>query len=218
MRLRRTSLAIALLLPLLVPTSASAFGIPGDGKLEFTVMRNGSEIGTHVITFRESGSDLFVSVRTDIAVRIPVLGIALYHFTHQGTETWRDNELRALVSKTDDDGNKHSLMVQSRGDDLLVESDVTKGPISRNAVPGSLWNDAVTRSVTILNTLDGTSMKVSTEDLGKDQVEAAGKTTAARHFRITGDLRREVWYDSAGVLVRVRFTGKDDSDIQYVLK
>jgi len=44
-----------------------------------------------------------------------------------------------------------------------------------------------------------------------------GKDVMARHYAISGDLQRELWYDAGGRLVKVRFAASDGTDIQYVL-
>jgi hypothetical protein len=49
-------------------------------------------------------------------------------------------------------------------------------------------------------------------------VTARGRSVEARHYQLSGELERELWYDAAGVLVQVRFKGKDGSDIRYELR
>ena len=62
----------------------------------------------------------------------------------------------------------------------------------------------------------------------RDAVRAAGlhqpeegciatcRAVNARHYSLTGELEREVWYDESRVLVRVRFEGSDGSENLYV--
>jgi len=60
-------------------------------------------------------------------------------------------------------------------------------------------------------------MAISVRDNGQQAVSVRGNTVQARHFVITGDLERELWFDGNNVLVKVRMKGKDGSDIQYLL-
>ena len=60
-------------------------------------------------------------------------------------------------------------------------------------------------------------MAISVRDNGQQAVSVRGNTVQARHFVITDDLERELWFDGNNVLVKVRMKGKDGSDIQYLL-
>lgn len=217
MKLR--SLALAALITTAAATAAHAAAIPADGELDFTVLRDGEEIGTHVLRFA-SGTDgnLDVDVATDIAVE--VMFVTVYRFEHQGHEHWQDGRLFTLTSTTDDDGEAHDLVVNATGDTLAVADNGAAEQRPGDLLPASLWNDGIVAGerTTLLNTLDGSAMDVSVEYLGDEQVEGEDGPVAARHYRLTGDLARELWYDQQGVLVKVRFSGEDGSDIQYVLR
>ena len=54
--------------------------------------------------------------------------------------------------------------------------------------------------------------------MAEEPVKGPGGPVPAKHYAITGDLQRELWFDSHGTLLKVRFKGQDGSDIQYVLK
>jgi len=84
-------------------------------------------------------------------------------------------------------------------------------------VPASLWNMATVSQTHLLNTLDGSDMAIMVKDLGEEAVKVMGKDVMARHYAISGDLQRELWYDAGGRLVKVRFAASDGTDIQYVL-
>ncbi|MCP5155289.1 MAG: hypothetical protein H6983_14055 [Ectothiorhodospiraceae bacterium] len=198
--------------------AAQAAGIPPTGALEFTVLRNGSEVGHHSVVFSHQGDRVDVAVRTSVNVKIPLVGISVYHFEHEGRESWRDGSLVALTSTTDDDGTAHSLDVRRESEGLVVRSDVTEHTSGPGAIPASLWNPALVQQTALLNTLDGTMMPVTVADLGAESITVHGQPVQARHYAVSGGLARDVWYDSAGVLVQVRFKAKDDSDIQYVLR
>jgi hypothetical protein len=42
-----------------------------------------------------------------------------------------------------------------------------------------------------------------------------GVTIRAQKFVMTGDLERELWYDAIGMLVKVRFSREDGSELQF---
>ncbi|HEY9081200.1 DUF6134 family protein [Magnetovibrio sp.] len=188
--------------------------------LAFTVLRDGSNIGTHSYAISEHGDETLVEVNTDIEVK--VLFMTAYKFIHASKEVWKNGKLVQLNSTTDDDGTAKSLNVKAQGDTLTADSVVAGQDRRQNAaptvIPASLWKQDIVKQSAVLNTLDGTLMNIKVEDLGAEEVEAGGAKIEAQHYSITGELTRELWFSGAGDLVRVRFPDKTGSEIVYALK
>ncbi len=193
--------------------SATAAPPPG-GSLDFTVLRNGSAVGRHEMVFRSEPDGLKIDIRTNVAVKVAF--ITAYRFEHEGHEVWQGGRLVRLWSKTNDDGTPHVLDVSAGGSDLSVMADGKSPERATVSIPASLWNERIVQQKTILNTLDGSRMNISVADLGPESVPVRGKMVPARHYAITGDLQRELWYDAQNVLVKVRFKARDGSDIEYL--
>ena len=193
-------------------------GVPVGGGLGFTVQRDGDDVGTHTIVFKDSGGLLTVDVQTSVNVKLPFIGISVYHFEHKGSEVWRNGALVTLESSTDDDGEARALKVHSEGGKLHVESNVAQHESSPDLIPASLWHPNFITQRVLLNTLDGSEMPVKITEQENETIAVQGQMVTARHFLVAGGLNREVWYDSQGVLVKVAFAAKDDSRVEYVLK
>lgn len=199
-----------------VQLSAARAAPPPGGVLDFTVLRNGSEVGRHEMLFRNEADGLKIDIRTNVAVKVAF--ITAYRFEHEGHEVWQGGRLARLWSKTNDDGTKHVLDVTAGGDGLVVMADGKEPEKSQTSIPASLWNERLVQQRNILNTLDGTRMSIQVADLGTEAVVVKGVPVPARHYAVTGDLQRELWYDAQNVLVKVRFKAKDGSDIEYLRK
>ncbi|WP_139135034.1 DUF6134 family protein [Magnetovibrio blakemorei] len=188
--------------------------------LDFTVLRDGKTIGTHSYTISDQGDETLVEVSTDIQVK--VLFITAYKFHHTSKELWRGGKLVSLTSTTNDDGTQKALQVTASPGKLDVDSIVhdqdRRQSADINTQPASLWNPTIVHQHKILNTLDGTMMKINVSDFGTEVVEAAGAQVSAHHYAISGELTRDVWFNDAGDLVRVRFPDKTNSEIIYALK
>jgi hypothetical protein len=181
--------------------SAGAATVPSSGVLAFDVMREGADIGDHRYLFHDDGEVLSVQIETDVAVKLPLIGVTVFHFKHDSHEIWRDGSLSALMSKTNDDGEMHQV-------DLA----------NAEGFPASLWNDAILEQSVLLNTIDGRSMTATAVHVGPEAVHASGKAVPAQHYRLSGGLERDLWYDASGMLVKVAFTAEDGSHIEYTLK
>jgi hypothetical protein len=187
---------------------------PSGGVLDFTVTRNGSPVGRHEMLFRNDADGLKIDIRTNVAVKIAF--ITAYRFEHEGHEIWQGGSLARLWSKTNDDGTAHVLDVSAAGAALNVMADGRPAEAAPVSIPASLWNESILTQRSILNTLDGSRMAIAVSDLGPETVMVQGRAVPARHYAVTGDLQRELWYDAANVLVKVRFKAKDGSDIEYL--
>jgi len=203
--------------------------------LEYTVLRDGSPIGTHAYTIETNGTDTNVAVTTDIKVK--ALFITVYKFIHESKEKWQNGQLVSLKSTTDDDGTPKSLQASAENGKITLDATINKQERRQFApsasIPASLWNPALVTQGTVLktakgaaiktlesqivNTLDGQLMKVKIADLGNEEVEAQGTKVSANHYQITGELTRDLWYNSDGDLVRVSFPDKTETSIVYSL-
>lgn len=185
-------------------------------ELAYDIVRNGEPIGTHVMRIRDSGRRTEVDVGTDIVFKL--LAITVYTFRHRSHELWDDGRLLALTSDTDDNGKPSHLRIERQdGELVLLDNDKQTRPLP-NLLPASLWNPATVGSTALLDTLDGTLMKIACETVGDDVVEVGGTRLPAKGYRISGDLRRELWYGLHGHLLAVRFTARDGSEIRYRLR
>jgi hypothetical protein len=193
------AIALAAGLSIALAAVGQAASPPPSGHLDFDVMRNGKDIGDHSYTFSGSPAQFRVQVRTDVHVKVPVIRANLYTFTHQSTESWRNGHLEKLTATTDDDGTPHTVSIGAG-----------------QTLPASLWEVDTVQASALLNTIDGSVMRVRVADLGVGPV--AGGSLSAHHYRISGDLKRDVWYDTNGLLAGLTMTAEDGSRVIYVRK
>ena len=199
----------------LLPIMPLAAASPAETHLEFTVLKDGDPIGHHQIDLDLNGNNETVSIKTNILVKVAF--VPVYRFEHTGSEVWQNGHLVSLTSQTNDDGEKHNLAVAAKDDHLDVDGDGSHSLANGGIIPASLWNLNLVKQTVLLNTLTGKQMPVTVADLGEDTIRSRGANTPAHHYKVTGELKRELWYDQTGTLIQVKFKAKDDSDILYVL-
>jgi len=200
----------------LLPIPIMATTVPEDAHLDFTVRKDGDVIGHHRIDLSRNGDIETIAIQTNILVTLAY--VPVYRFEHTGRETWRDGHLLSLQSHTNDDGDKHVVSVSAENDHIAVTGDGVASQASADIIPASLWNHDLVTQKLLLNTLTGKQMTVSVADLGDDTIRSHGASTKAHHYKVTGDLERELWYVPAGTLAQVKFKAKDNSEILYVLE
>jgi hypothetical protein len=68
----------------------------------------------------------------------------------------------------------------------------------------------------VLNTLNGEISRVRIASQGRERIQAEGRWIEATRYQYSGDIDTTVWYDDVGRWVKMRFTAKGGSVIDYV--
>jgi len=107
---------------------------------------------------------------------------------------------KRTISATLADG-KFSLTVDGK-DDLLPQV----------VLPATLWNTDFVGATELFDPDKGTLLSVNVKDLGEQAIRQHGNIVHAEHYRITGDLQRDIWA-VGDVPVRIKLLGSDGSKI-----
>lgn len=186
--------------------------VPLSGRLAFRLMRNGDVIGSHTLDFVPQGDTLSVSVAIDIVVKLGP--IAVYRYKHRATETWTGGAFSAIESVTDRDGTPHRMRAATTAAGLMVEGTLAPrytAPVNTYAT--TYWNRVMLQRQ-VINSEDGRLFDVTPTALAEETVAAAAGSVVARHYRIDGDLKLDLWYDAAEQWAHLVFT-KDGSTVIY---
>jgi len=229
-------LILALLLAATAPVAAAgAKDFPYGDTLRFAVHRNGEPIGSHVLSFRHEGDKRIVSTTIDFSVK--VLGVTAYRYTHRGNEVWTGGALQSLDARTDDNGKQYTVNARHQGGPLVVvrESSDTvvktmfndqglqkpepvRETLPANLLPSTHWNVNQVRQSSLLNTQYGTISRTQITPIGREKVKTASGTVEATHYRYSGDITLDQWYDDRGRWVKAAFKAFDGSTIEYILQ
>jgi hypothetical protein len=204
---------LVLLLAVVQPAAAGR-----SAPLVYTVLRNGEPVGVHSVTVQPSANGVDVSIETTVVIK--ALMITLYHFQSHVRETWEGGHVKSMESTTDDNGDAHQVRMAVNGDvpAIVVDGKALKTRAA-DLAPASFWNAAAVRTPVLVDTYDGTQMAVTVAFAGEDTVSVRGIPVRAHHYVVDGELRRDLWYDSAGTLVQMHLKADEDgSDIVYALK
>jgi hypothetical protein len=190
--------------------------VPSAGRFDYEVIREGEKIGTHSVTFRHEGRHLAIATRTDIAIE--QLGITLYRFHYEAEEDWVDGRLTRLTSRTDDDGETLTANLARAGGRIRGTCNDVALNLPADLLPISVWHPDFVRQSVILDQYKCVERSVRATDDGIEPIFAGAQTVAARHYAVTGELQRDVWYGPDGQTLQVRFPAKDGSEIAFVMQ
>lgn len=190
---------------------------PADGVDAYTIFRDGRPVGKQIITFsRESGR--FVA-RIEINVRYAIGEASNYHYTHNSEERWKDAWLDAVVSDTRDNGMVWRVRAQRENQVFKVKTN--RSPLDQHItgylIPSSLWHRDTPFGQALFDCVEGRLKRVGTSFVGEEMIDVRGKTIAAKHFAMRGELQREVWYATDFTLVRAAMPSYGGSWVTFQL-
>jgi hypothetical protein len=146
------------------------------------------------------------------------LGITLYRFHYEAEEDWVDGRLMRLTSRTDNDGEMLTANLARAGGRIRGTCNGIVLDLPTDLLPISVWHPDFVRQSVILDQYKCVQRSVRVTDDGIEPILARAHNVAARHYAVTGELRRDVWYGPDGQTVQVRFPAKDGSEIAFVMR
>lgn len=180
---------------------------PESNRLDFTILRNGEEVGTWHAKFRKVGRDLKVAVRASID--LTALTFRYYRFRQESHETWRDGKLIGLTSRLimrrTAFKEEHRMILREKDGVLTGEIDGQKVERAVDQVLNSLWDDRILLASQVMHTANAQHLAISVADAGVEVIDVLGQAVPTRRYQIRGEFNRDLWYDGNYVLQRVQW-------------
>ncbi|MEZ2296560.1 DUF6134 family protein [Variovorax sp. RCC_210] len=213
-----SALALAALAALSNDAATASAAGPADGEWNFRVLLDDSPIGEHRFALATAGDERKLTSEARFAVKL--LGVTVYRYQHNATETWRGDCLKRLSSKTDDDGTPEKVNAEAAGDNALAVT-TPKGTQSLEGCVMSFayWNPAIRTQDKLLNAQSGKFEAVQVSRAGSGTVEVRGQPVAATRWRIATDAQPiDVWYSAQGEWLGLDSTVGGNRKLSYRLK
>jgi hypothetical protein len=172
---------------------------------EYDVIVKEKPVGTVSIQISQA-SDGTTTTFTHTSIEAMFLFIK-YRYEFYGKETWRSDQLVQIESSTDDNGTRSRIqaVVDSQASRIDVQGKESRhGPplaMTENywRLPGAI---AAVGDFSIIEPDTGNVRTVRLQQVGPDSVTVEGQKISCNHYRLTGDAKAELWFDSQGRLVR----------------
>jgi hypothetical protein len=167
----------------------------------YRVLLDESEIGRHRFTLRENGAEREMRIEARFAVKF--LATTVYRYEHLATELWRDGCLRALVSRTDNDGERLAVDWRDSGSGCQMSF--------------AYWNPRILQERRLLNAQTGEILPVSVRALGDESIKVRGRPVRAQRYRLSASpLEIDIWLDD-GDWVALESPAKGGRRLRYEL-
>jgi hypothetical protein len=211
--MRTIALSLTLLTLPVVPAGADSPAATTKTHQVFDIVRGNDKIGTDTVDIEHQNDTTTIKVKTDVSVK--VMFIEAYRYEHSCNETWKNGQLVAFKSRTNDNGTKHAIDVTAAPDKLSMDADGKHSDLPKTAAPVSLWSKDAIRQSDAFDPDTGKRRAIKLTDLGEEVVTLHGVSHKTHHYKIadtTGEFARDLWYDG-DVLVRTKIIGSDNSVI-----
>lgn len=194
---------------------ADALSLYGN-EIYFDVYREDEKVGFHRVGLDKAGEDLLV--RSTFELKVDFLFFTAFRYLYRSEARWRRGLLNSLKVTVDDDGRLFTLDSRREGERMTITNPNGRYTANLPLFPTNHWNAAVLGENRVLNTLTGRINNVQIVPTGREAVVTERGRVSATRYTYTGDLDTEVWYDDAGRWVKMRFKGRDGSNIEYVCR
>jgi hypothetical protein len=192
---------------------------------EFKVSVDGKERGQCTMTIhkRDDGSEkLLIDARLTFDYVVYV-----YRYRSTGSEVWKQGRLVELENTADLNKTRYRLLAKSTDMGLQLSVDGKKSDFPADVWATSYWRipdrltfrDAVEKSgvipaggikpvggkakpVTLLDSDKGQNLKGELKYLGAEMITIAGERQSCAHYRVSGDVQVDLWYDKTQRLAR----------------
>lgn len=192
-----TALAMGGLMFVAAPSGAETVA------LGYDIRKEGEPIGREQVRIvREDGGRTVVEVTTKTRAKVLFLE---FRYDHSRREEWQDGALVRMVADTDDDGTKSHLEAGRADGGWAIAVNGQSSRRDGDLLPLSLWGRAVLDKKDLFSIIDAKPYRVQVASLGTETVTVDGKAVVAEHFRMTGDVERDLWYGPDGFLLRAAF-------------
>jgi len=190
-----------------VSTGGSAKAAGADAEVrDFVIAIDGKPAGEYHMTItRQDDGTVSMAAQADSVVRA-FGGLYKYTYSYRGTETWKDGQLLRLDSSTDDNGkiytvqafpDPNGLRVRVNGEDRISRADVWVT---------TYWNipraQQRNQALPLLDADTGRDIPAKLQYIGTSPLNLCGQVQNYAHWRLSGGVQVDLWYDGTERLVR----------------
>jgi hypothetical protein len=170
----------------------------------FSIRVDNKQAGTHYLVIQTSDDGAAtVTSQADVSVRIALIS---YKYSFRGNESWNGSRLLQMTSTTNDDGKKYSVAVEANKEGLAVTANGKSFQVKGQPWLTTYWKlppeNQRGPNVTLLDADTGKLINAKMEKFGIEKITVLGKAVDCVHYKLTGGVQVDLWYDGTDRMVR----------------
>ncbi|MFQ3651717.1 MAG: DUF6134 family protein [Gemmataceae bacterium] len=187
---------------------------------DFAVFVGGKAAGeVHMTIHKQDATTTTVRTDTDIKVHH---GLILYKYSYRGLEVWKDRRLVRLESTTDDNSKRFAVSAASDGKEIKVKTNGIEIGTKPETWSSTYWTLPELKlrenNLTILDADNGKLIEAKLSYVATEKHKIAGQEVSLNHYRLSGQLNVDLWYDGHDRLVRQEWTEQGHKAILILVR
>jgi len=169
----------------------------------FDVILNDEVIGKH--SFKQVGNESHSIAKFKFKFML-----MNFSYEHDSKETWNEDCLKSIVSKTNDDGDLFNVSGGKSNGNLKVSSNGKEKGLPECIMTFAYWNPKILDQKKLMNSQDAEWLDVAIEDFGMETKNVRGREINTQHYTIQANKDGDevfiidVWYDNNMSLVGLK--------------
>jgi hypothetical protein len=195
-------------------SAAAALPVPAGNQLAFRMVRHGSDIGRHVLTFEQQGDTLTVRIAVDAVVTL--LSVPIVRYSHHAVEVWKAGTLSTITGETNRNGEHEWIKASRSSEGLVVLGSQTDRDVAPEPAGGaSYWNRRLLGGP-MISLEDGVLLRPNVVQEPAESIPlASGGTVRAERYKLSGSFKINLWYDETNTWASLGLSVKDGSYVHY---
>jgi hypothetical protein len=170
---------------------------------EFAVHVDGKPSGRAIMTIQhhEDGTTV-ANCETNVEVRVAFIK---YRYSYTGREVWKDGRLQQFSSQCNDDGKQFQVTGVTESQGLRFRVNGQERTMPADSWLSSYWHlpeKSRHGALAIVDADNGRPLQGRLQHIATVQMTVAGQPQHVNHYRLTGSVQVELWYDGNERLVR----------------
>lgn len=171
---------------------------------DFSVIVGGKAAGeVHVTIHKHDNGSTYVRCDTDVKVK---LGPLEYKFIYRGCEEWKAHRLVKFDSHTDDNGKRYFVSAAAEKDGVRLKVNNVEKMVPAHVWLTSYWMlpDPKLRDqeLPLIDADNGKELSGRLQFVANEKIKLGGQVIPLNHYRVTGKVDVNLWYDGNERLVR----------------
>lgn len=184
---------------------------------KFTVFLDETPIGEHSFQLesRENIENVHIKANFDVSF----LFIPVYSYTHENTETWKNNCLERLDSKTSDNGKNLKVNIQANGVSANINTHESKYNYEIQCLRSfAYWNPDLLHSSKLINAQNGEILDVKFTHISSEKHSIFEREYSSQRYQLTGEnIHIDLWYTHDKQWLALESRIEDGSILRYQL-
>ncbi|MFT5572974.1 MAG: hypothetical protein ACI9FR_001907 [Cryomorphaceae bacterium] len=158
----------------------SAATVESSESIKFRVFLNEDEIGYQQVNLQREGNRVNTSI--DAKLKVKVLFINAYSYTHSAQEVWQDQCLVSIETNTKENSNTSFVKGQMALDKFLINSHKGENALSGCIRSFAYWDVSRLSETKLLNGETGEHVDAQLSAKGETQLMVQDKSVTSEHY------------------------------------